>query len=314
MQGDECAADPAVISLSVPGLRAVIDPCHGAEIAELYVSGRQVLSRTPWERRPPVPAVDETAWLGAWAGGWQILFPSAGCAGEADGSWHPFHGASSQAPWELRARGDAMATLFWAADGWALERRIVLSGGTVRVETKAANHAALPRAAVAVEHLTFGDQLLAGPVHLQSGPCDLQALDGDGAPTGISRRWPAGTGDDDWSVVPATGPASRFGSLINLGDTSLGLRVDGVELLMRWDPSLPFLWYWLELDATSQPPWNSTTRALGLEPASYPHGLGLARACQDGSARLIGPGGTWSWFVEIRVVHSTSSSAEEART
>lgn len=314
MRREACTAEPGVISLDSGQLRALIDPRHGAEIAKLYVSGRQVLSRTPWERRTPVPAANEAAWLRAWGGGWQILFPSAGCACEAGGSWQPFHGASSQAPWELRASSDATATLVWTADMWTLERQVMLSGNTVRVMTAATNQAASPNEAVAVEHLTFGDGLLAaGPVHLHSGPCEVQALTGDGAPIGTAHQWPTGPDHDDWSQVPVVGPASRFGSLTNLTDTLLTLCTTDLELQVRWDPSLPFLWYWLELDATPQPPWNRSTRALGLEPASYPHSLGLAAACQDGSARLVEPGETWSWFVDITVVHPRPSG-KEART
>ncbi len=300
MRRDAYAADPTVVRLGAGDLRAVVVPGRGAEMAELEVSGRQVLSRTPWERRPAVPAAEESDWLGAWGGGWQVLFPSAGRAGVADGRWHPFHGACSQAPWTLRACDHATVTLCWAYDGWDLKRRVILSEHAVRVETEAINATPRARPAVAVEHLTFGDDLLAaGPLYLRSGPCDLQVLDGDGAPAGTLRRWPIGAGAEDWSLVPAVGPASRFGSLIGLGDTSLELRLADLELRVRWDPSLPYLWYWLELEATSQAPWNGSTRALGLEPASYPHGLGLARARQDGSARMIGAGETWSWFVEI---------------
>lgn len=313
MRHDVSAADAAVVRLSAGDLRAVVDPSHGAEVSELELSGRQILSRTPWQQRPPAPAIDESAWLGAWAGGWQILFPNAGRAGEVDGRWHPFHGASSQAPWTLRASDDATATLWWADDGWAVERRVILSDRAVRVETEATNVTAEARSAVAVEHLTFGaDLLAAGPVRLDSGPCDLQVLDADGTPVGTCRRWPAGAGAEDWSLVPVAGPESRFGSLVGLGDTSFGLRLTDLELRVRWDPSLPFLWYWLELDATSQPPWNSSTRALGLEPASYPHGLGLADACRDGSARVIKSGKTWSWSVEITVVRPASANAKKA--
>jgi hypothetical protein len=303
MRPGESAADPPVLSLGAGALRATVDPVHGAEIAQLLVSGRQVLSRTPWERRPPMPAAAEEDWLGAWAGGWQILFPSAGLASQVEGRWHPFHGASSQAPWTLLASSDTTATLSWTHDDWVLERRIALSGHALRVDTQATNRTTVPQPAVAVEHLTFGDELLdQGPVRLQSGAGQLQPLDADGAPEGPARPWPVAHGPDDWSLVPVAGPVSRFGCVRGLGDTSLGLRSPDLELQVRWDRSLPFLWYWLELDATGQPPWNGSTRALGLEPASYPHSLGLARACHDGSARLIGAGQSWSWFVEITVV------------
>lgn len=315
MRHGEFAAEPAVVSLGAGHLKAVVGPAHGAEIAEFVVSGRQVLSRTPWERRPPVRAAEEEDWLGAWAGGWQILFPSAGPASQVDGRWHPFHGASSQAPWTLLASSDTRATLCWTQDTWALERRIMLSSDALRVDTEATNRTAVPQAAVVVEHLTFGDDLLAhGPVHLESEPCELQMLDADGAPVGHARPWPIAYGTDDWSLVPVAGPVSRFGSLGALNDTSLRLRSTDLELRVRWDQSLPFLWYWLEFDAAQQPPWNRSTRALGLEPASYPHSLGLARACHDGSARLIGAGESWSWFVEITVVRTARPGAVEART
>jgi hypothetical protein len=313
MRRDAHGADPTVVKLGAGDLQAVLDPWHGAELAELSVSGRQVLSRTPWKRRPAVQAADESDWLGAWAGGWQILFPSAGPAGMADGRWHPFHGASSQAPWTLRTVGPTTATLCWADDGWHVERRVVLSDNAVRVETEAANATTSARAAVAVEHLTFGGDLLgATPARLRSGPCSLQVLNEEGAPRGKSQQWPIAADGEDWSFVPAAGPASRFGALIGLADTSVSIRLADIELRMRWDPSLPFLWYWLELDATSQAPWNSSTRVLGLEPASFPHALGLTRARQDGSARVIGPGESWSWFVEITAVGPAGPVSEEA--
>jgi hypothetical protein len=58
---------------------------------------------------------------------------------------------------------------------------------------------------------------------------------------GPLRQWPIAAAGEDWSLVPAVGPASRFGALIGLGDTSLSLRLADLELRMRWGPSLPFL-------------------------------------------------------------------------
>jgi hypothetical protein len=194
---------------------------------------------------------------------------------------------------------------------WRLERQIMLSGDTLRVMTATTNRVASTKEAVAVEHLTFSDDLLAaGPVDLHSGPCDMQVLTDDGTPIGTAHQWPAGPELHDWAQVPVVGPASRFGSLTNLADTSLALCTADLDLQVRWDPSLPFLLYWLELDVTPQPQWNRSTRALGLEPPSSPHGLGLGRACREGSARPVEPDETWSWFVDITAVHPRPSGKE----
>lgn len=52
---------------------------------------------------------------------------------------------------------------------------------------------------------------------------------------------------------------------------------------------LPHLWMWHEV-RTSGGRWRGQAEVLGLEPASVPHSLGLARALAEGQAHVVYPG------------------------
>ena len=66
--------------------------------------------------------------------------------------------------------------------------------------------------------------------------------------------------------------------------TGQGVRVD-------WElATLPHLWLWREV-RTAGERWRGQAELLGMEPASVPHSLGLARALAEGQAIVLDRGG-----------------------
>ncbi|KWX02840.1 hypothetical protein LI90_3887 [Carbonactinospora thermoautotrophica] len=285
-----------------------VDPDRGAEVTSLRYGGRELLARTPWPPAPVVPGADEAAWTRAWRGGWQILFPNAGGPGEADGVRHCFHGGSSQAKWEVYESARDVAAFSWADEqGLLLIRWFRLSERGVLVQTNALNTSRESRAAVAVEHLVLGGDLLARGARVDpydaSGEVEILPLTPEGDPAGEPRAWPHGPEGRDWSVVPAAGPAARFGVVRGLATPRVQVANEDLAVVVSWDDSaLPYLWYWLELEARTGDPWEGRTRALGIEPASVGHAQGITQAVQEGAARMIPPGASWSWHVELTFV------------
>ena len=78
--------------------------------------------------------------------------------------------------------------------------------------------------------------------------------------------------------------------------TGQGLRVD-------WDvASLPHLWIWREARASGGL-WRGQAELLGLEPASVPHSLGLARALDEAQAIELARGATHRSAIQARPFH-----------
>ena len=78
----------------------------------------------------------------------------------------------------------------------------------------------------------------------------------------------------------------------------------GMTLELGWDADwLCHLWIWHEA-RTYGGRWRGQAELLVVEPASVPHGLGLAEAVEHGQARLIEPGEPVSYRLAARAVVS----------
>ena len=78
----------------------------------------------------------------------------------------------------------------------------------------------------------------------------------------------------------------------------------GMTLELSWDADwLRHLWIWHEV-RTYGGPWRGQAEILVVEPASVPHGLGLAEAVAHGQARVIEPGEPVSYRLAARAVVS----------
>jgi hypothetical protein len=148
-------------------------------------------------------------------------------------------------------------------------------------------------------HLTVGIQLLSSEVEIRlpgGRAFELSEVDGPAWPPAGAPAWPEmllldGSVEraDRW---PIDRPRARFGCVADLPDGRFEVRnvATGQGLLVEWDVAvLPHLWLWHEV-RTSGGPWRGQGEMLGLEPASVPHSLGLARALAEGQAHRVEPG------------------------
>jgi hypothetical protein len=278
-----------------------LDPAHGGEILDLVhlESGRQLLGRPPFATEPPRPGdLDEPVWTASYRGGWQLVTPNAGTMCEVDGVRHGFHGRASNDPWAVVEAAAGAAVLAWEGHGLGIERRLVLEGGAVVVETRMRALAGrVP--VVAVEHCSLGLELLEPEVEIElPGGTAYELSEAEGpatAPAGAP-SWPEvllldGSVEraDHWQLAKER---SRFIVVADLPEGRAAVRNarTGMTLELSWDAGwLRHAWIWHEV-RTYGGPWREQAEVLVIEPASVPHGLGLAEAIAHGQARWLEPG------------------------
>lgn len=294
----------------IPLTRGVVDavviPDEGGVLSRLRVAGREVLATTPWasDREPTAsPAATEADWVDRWRGGWQLCFPSAG-EGQAGSPWpQGFHGVASQAPWRVRTIEADRVVLDWS-DEHALTatRTWSLTDSGAEVETVAVNHGTVARPVIVAEHLILGGDLLAPvirddatltivpPIGAQIAP-----LDYEGRPVGERQPWP-GAAADRWSRVDRDSPA-RVAALVDVEPRLIRVEGAHASATVTWH-GLPHALVWEELARSTEPPWNGSVIALGIEPTSAPHGRGTAIA--EGTLWLE-PGSSMAWGATLAV-------------
>lgn len=281
---------------------ATVLPDEGGVLVDLSVHGVRPLASTPWSVAAPFasPAPDEDTWVRRWHGGWQLCFPSAGQPSEHDHS-RAFHGAASQAPWDVVSHRASSATLSWSDGMVCAERTWSLTSTGVVVET-AAWAIGTSRDVALAEHLVFGVGLFGALGSVDAlieidGGGQLSLLDIDGAPTHAVVAWP-GPEIDAWHRLDDSTPA-RLAALVDLPQRSV--RVVGVHATasVTWTgDALPHALLWEEIGATSQTPWSNRVGAMGVEPTSAPHGLGTGR--NDGVVTLS-PERRTTWAVRLDI-------------
>ncbi len=283
-----------------------IDPLHGGEILDLVhlATGRQLLGRPPFATEPPRPGdLDEPTWTASYRGGWQLVTPNAGNACEVAGARHGFHGRASNDPWTVTETSDTTATLAWTGHGTAVDRRLALDRDRLVVETTLRpTGERVP--VVAVEHCSLGLELLDPEVEIRfPGGTAYELSESDGpavAPHGAT-VWPEvllrdGSVEraDTWRLE---GERSRFLVVADLPEGRAAVRNarTGMTLGLTWDSDwLCHAWVWHEV-RTYPGIWRGQAEILVIEPASVPHGLGLATAIEQGQARWLEPGESVSY-------------------
>lgn len=284
-----------MIVLASSRLLARVDPAHGGEILELVdlVTGRQLLGHPPFASLPPLPgALDEESWTDRYRGGWQTVTPNAGNACRVDGELHGFHGRASNDPWTVLESSPDAARLHWSGHGLDVTRALRVHDRTLEVETDwvgTRDRAAL----ISVEHVVVGTELLvpSATVRLPGGlGYELSERDGPVAPPAGAPSWPELLLQDGGvELADTVSPAEsngRFFVVASLPEGWYDVENDatGQGLRIEWDVSvLPHLWIWRELNFSGGR-WRRHAELLGLEPASVPHSLGLARARAEGQA------------------------------
>jgi hypothetical protein len=279
-------------------LRVEVLPGLGGTIAAVrhVASGLSALGATPWdaieEPEPSGAAADEPAWLARFGGGWPLMFPNAGDACVVDGLRHGFHGEASVAPWRAERRDGALvlSRRFLSAPV-RMTRSLRLDGGRLVVEEEATADA--PVAAMWGQHVTFGSDLLAGPVEIATNATRVAACATYDPPAnplepGRVGTWPILPGPD--GPVDLSRPGAGWAALACLdgfeGPPWVELRRSDGALAARLDWSAdpwPLAWLWIETGGTAEGPWFGRGRLIGVEPCSTWPATGLAAAHAAGA-------------------------------
>lgn len=307
-----------VIALQTDELLVRLDPRHGGEILDLIDprTGAQYLGKTSFAALPPKTGeLDEETWTDSYRGGWQTVAPNAGNACTVDGVEHGFHGAASVAMWDVAEEAPGAVTLEWEGHGLRASRRLAIADRALAVET---TWSAIARAVpmIYVEHLMVGIHVLCPEVEIRlpgGAGYELSEVDGPVRPPAAAPGWPEillldGSIErlDRWSLDR---PRGRFCSITDIPEGRLEVRntSTGDGLSVEWDIEvLPHLWLWQEVRVTGGL-WRGQGEILGLEPASVPHSLGLARAIAEGQAHVIHPDAPLACRIVVRPLHGRSS-------
>jgi hypothetical protein len=297
-----------MLTLRSDQLLARVDPAHGGEILDLIDlrTGRQLLGRPPFGSELPQGGdLDDATWTSSYRGGWQTVLPNAGNACAVGDAQHGFHGRASVDPWQVSSTSDASAELRWRGHGLLVEKTVRVADA-LRVDYRIeAERDGVPL--VALEHLAAGLELLEPRVELDLPPTECYELDEVEGPTGPPEgcaRWPLvslrGGEVEHGGSWDASTPRSRLFVLHGLPAGWCAVRNPGrgQGLAVAWDVDwFRHCWIWHE-SRLSDGPWRSLTEMIAIEPATVPHSLGLARALEDGAARVLAAGETVTpWIV-----------------
>lgn len=311
-------------------LAATILPDKGADIYELIYKphGLDVLWKSPWGLKPPGRGFDsafesQAAWLEAYAGGWQVLFPNGGDGCTYKGAPLNFHGEASMIPWAYRvveAGGDAAevhlsARLFRSP--FRIERTLRVEAGlpALILRETITNEAHEPMDYMWSHHPAFGGPFLSEHCRIDTGAATLWAdygYPGANSPLKPDQRyaWPTAEGVN-MACVP--GPAEARDAFAYLCDFTAGwYGITNTELGfgvgMVWDAvQFPYAWYWQEMHSSPGFPWYKGVYVMAIEPASSIPGHGLVDVMnRTGAHRTLQPGERVS--AEIRAVFYESAA------
>ena len=283
-------------------LRVEVSGMVGGSITSILHKslGAQILGCVPWDPvampEPGFAARDEQIWLTRYTGGWPLMFPNAGDACVSDGLFHGFHGEASVSPWQVCVTPDRIRlTRRFFGVPVRMTRELTLAGDVLCLHETALSDGPSPVRVIWGQHVTFGSDLVAAPVIIETG---AQRIVVDDSYDPSANQWvPGATGA--WPIIDGKSgpqdlshPQAPCASLAYLTDFAAKFvairRIDGaVGAVLSWQGEVyDCLWYWCELGGTSSAPWHGRARLIGLEPCSTWPGRGLTEALQSG-ARLI---------------------------
>jgi hypothetical protein len=301
----------------------------GTDIYELTYKDTavDVLWKSPWGMKTPGRGFQHSfdsasAWLEAYAGGWQLLFPNGGSGCTYKGASLGFHGEASMTSWEceiVQAGGSAaeayLSTRLFLSP-FRVERVVRVEAGqpTLILRERITNEAGEPMDYMWSHHPAFGAPFISEACVVDTGATRLLADDGyagDQNPLHVSEdyAWPH-AGSSDMSHVPGQStPRDTLGYLhsfssgwYGITNTKLGF---GVGLV--WDSGVfPYAWYWQQMHSSAGYPWYKGAYVMAIEPASSIPGQGLVNVMQKtGTHRTLSPGE--SAETELRAVFYTST-------
>lgn len=281
----------------------------GADIYRLRHKPKNidVLWKAPWGMKESGRGFDsafdsQTAWLEAYAGGWQVLFPNGGFPNTYKGASLGFHGEASMKAWDheiLRASGDSLElklSVRLSRSPYTLERRLRLDAGSpvLDLRERITNHAGEPMDCMWSHHPAYGAPFLSEHCVIDTDARSLIADDeyaGAANPLALGHAydWPM-AGDIDMSRVP---PPDRPRDLLaylsdfesgwySITNTSLGLGIG-----LSWDADVfPYAWFWQELNSSPGFPFYKRSYVIAIEPAASIPGQGLTAVMEKTGTHL----------------------------
>lgn len=276
-------------------ISVVVTPDKGADILSTRHKKADFdpMWKSQWGvRRPGALATapnSQTAWMEAYAGGWQELFPNGGTALTLHGVELPFHGEASVSAWEWEEIENGVRFfLRLVRSPFVLERRMTLTPGeaTLVVEGRAENKGRIPIEYMWSHHPAFGAPFLSGDCVIETNATKLIADPGSPGKllrAGVTYDWPLVQFEGstiDLSRVPGEDEVrGLMAYLAEFADEeawyAIVNRGNGQRLTFSWPRAdFPFAWLWQEMHATLTGPNYGESYTMAIEPAtSWPGGL-----------------------------------------
>ena len=297
------------IELENDVLKTTILLDKGADIYKLIYKAQDVdvLWKSTWGLKEPTRGHDSafdsaTAWLEAYAGGWQVLFPNGGDGNTYKGAALGFHGEASMKGWSyetLQESGDAaeikLSTRLFRSP-YSIERWMRVESGSpiLHIRERITNHAGEPMDCMWSHHPAYGAPFLSEHCVIDIGAKRFVADDlyaGTANPLELSQSydWHM-AGDTDMSKVPGQDTPRDIlayfqdftSGWYSITNTQMGM---GVGLV--WDESVfPYAWFWQELNASPGFPFYKSCYVMAIEPAASIPGQGLTNVMEKTGTHL----------------------------
>ncbi len=305
----------------------------GADIYRLIYKPKRmdVMWKAPWGMKEAARGFDSTgdsltAWLEAYAGGWQVLFPNGGFANTYKGVELGYHGEASMKAWGCEILTDSTDSievklaLRLSRSPFSIERWMRLDAGSpiLRIRERISNHAGELMDCMWSHHPAFGAPFLSERCVIDTDARVLQSDDSyEGAANplalGAEYTWPRAGKLDLSTIPPPDQPRDLLGYLKDFesGWYSITNKALGFGIGFTWDADVfPYAWFWQELNSSAGFPFYKCSYVIAIEPASSIPGHGLSAVMEStGSHLSLQPGE--SRDIEMKVVFYESSAGVE---